>query len=62
MVGTLPAAKIEELMLASLATKAVFSLIAAYPAKLVAKKLKKTESCDAYDFNTSYNPFQFLIK
>jgi queuosine precursor transporter len=50
------------LMLFSYLYKIIFALIAAYPATLAVRAIKKIEKIDVYDYDINYNPFAVFSK
>jgi len=50
-----------EVMLFSYAFKAVWAVVAVWPAFLLMKVLKRVEGIDIYDYKTNFNPFKFYI-
>lgn len=59
--GKLPLKVITVAILSSWATKCIFAVLYAYPAKWLSNYLKRVEHIDVYDTDVSYNPFQIAV-
>jgi len=42
--------------------KFIFTIVSSVPATILVSMLKTAENCDAYDYNTNFNPFSLLIE
>ncbi|MCW5588734.1 MAG: queuosine precursor transporter [Legionellales bacterium] len=60
-IGVIPINEILGAMFFSYIYKAIFALLAVFPAYLIAKFLKKRENLDVYDYNTNFNPFKLEL-
>lgn len=61
-LGKMPFIEWGQAMLFSYLFKAVFALVAIYPAMFLIHIIKRIEKLDVYDIHTNFNPFSLDIK